>query len=47
MGRGFWWEAKEGSGFEVKVRRESWEKGIWVEEEAGIPQLAGREVRMA
>lgn len=22
MGRGFWWEAKEGSGFEVKVRRE-------------------------
>lgn len=33
MGRGFWVGTKGGSGFEVKVRRERWEKGIWVEQD--------------
>lgn len=29
------------------MRRESWVKGIWVEEETGLPGLVGKEARMA
>jgi len=35
------------SGFEVKVRRASWEKGIWVDEKTGLPRLVGKAAWMA